>query len=154
MVPNPALGVFFHWLGSLASGRFYVPYRGVKRWSWETNWLVGGFFSWIIAPWVLGSFLTRDLLPVLAEAPAKTLFRSFFFGLLWRIGGLTFGLTMCYLGLSIGMSLAKIMSLCEIKSLHSFLNLPICYECCSCSAPSGCGWACFPAAFAPIAGCS
>jgi L-rhamnose-H+ transport protein len=106
MVPNPALGVFFHWLGGLASGSFYVPYRGVKRWSWETYWLVGGFFSWIIAPWFLGSLMTRDLLAVLSEAPAKTLFWSFFFGLLWGIGGLTFGLTMRFLGLSLGMAVA------------------------------------------------
>jgi L-rhamnose-H+ transport protein len=106
MVPNPALGVFFHWLGGLASGSFYVPYRGVKRWSWETYWLVGGFFSWIIAPWFLGSLLTRDLLTVLGEAPSRTLFWSFFFGLLWGIGGLTFGLTMRFLGLSLGMAVA------------------------------------------------
>ena len=106
MVPNPALGVFFHWLGGLASGSFYVPYRGVKRWSWETYWLVGGVFSWIIAPWLLGSILTRDLLAVLGEAPPKTLFWSFFFGLLWGVGGLTFGLTMRFLGLSLGMAVA------------------------------------------------
>jgi L-rhamnose-H+ transport protein len=106
MVPNPALGVFFHWLGGLASGSFYVPYRGVKRWSWETYWLVGGFFSWIIAPWFLGSLLTRDLLTVLGEAPSRTLFWAFFFGLLWGIGGLTFGLTMRFLGLSLGMAVA------------------------------------------------
>jgi L-rhamnose-H+ transport protein len=106
MVPNPALGVFFHWLGGLASGSFYVPYRGVKRWSWETYWLVGGVFSWIIAPWVLGGFLTRDLLAVLSEASGRTLFWAFFFGLLWGIGGLTFGLTMRFLGLSLGMAVA------------------------------------------------
>jgi L-rhamnose-H+ transport protein len=106
MVPNPALGVFLHWLGGLASGSFYVPYRGVKRWSWETYWLVGGVFSWIIAPWLLGSILTRDLVSVLGEAPAKTLFWSFFFGLLWGVGGLTFGLTMRFLGLSLGMAVA------------------------------------------------
>ena len=106
MVPNPALGVFLHWLGGLASGSFYVPYRGVKRWSWETYWLVGGVFSWIIAPWFLGGVLTRDLLLVLGEAPAKTLFWSFFFGLLWGVGGLTFGLTMRFLGLSLGMAVA------------------------------------------------
>jgi L-rhamnose-H+ transport protein len=106
MVPNPALGVFFHWLGGLASGSFYVPYRGVKRWSWETYWLVGGFFSWIIAPWFLGSLMTRDLLAVLSEAPSRTLFWSFFFGLLWGVGGLTFGLTMRFLGLSLGMAVA------------------------------------------------
>ena len=71
VIPNPALGVFFHWLGGLASASFYVPYRGVKRWSWETYWLVGGFFSWIIAPWLIAFFLTRDLLHVLAETPGS-----------------------------------------------------------------------------------
>ena len=106
MVPNPALGVLFHWLGGLASGSFYVPYRGVRRWSWETYWLVGGFFSWIIAPWFLGSLMTKDLLAVLSETPSKTLFWAFFFGLLWGIGGLTFGLTMRFLGLSLGMAVA------------------------------------------------
>src|SRR5438132_10043924 len=110
MAANPALGVFFHWVGVLASGRFYVPYRGVRRWSWETYWLVGGIFSWIIAPWFLGLLMTRDLPAVLSEAPASTLFWSFFFGLLWGVGGLTFGLTMRYLGLSLGM--AVVLGLC------------------------------------------
>ena len=110
MHPNPALGVFLHWLGGLASGSFYVPYRGVKKWAWETYWLAGGIFSWIIAPWVLGLLMTRDLPAVLSEAPASTLFWSFFFGLLWGVGGLTFGLTMRYLGLSLGM--AVVLGLC------------------------------------------
>ena len=106
MTPNPALGVFFHWLGGLASGSFYVPYRGVRQWSWETYWLVGGFFSWIIAPWLLAFLLTRDLLQVLHQAPGSTIFWAIFFGLLWGVGGLTFGLTMRYLGLSLGMAVA------------------------------------------------
>ncbi len=106
MNPNPALGVVFHWLGGLASGSFYVPYRFVKLWAWETYWLVGGFFSWIIVPWLLGSFMTRDLLPVLHEAPGSALFWSYFFGVLWGLGGLTFGLTMRYLGMSLGMAVA------------------------------------------------
>src|SRR5271165_699615 len=110
MNPNPVIGVFYHWLGGLASGSFYVPYRGVRRWSWETYWLVGGFFSWIIAPWFLGSLLTKDLFQVLSEAPARTLFWSVFFGLLWGVGGLTFGLTMRFLGLSLGM--AVVLGLC------------------------------------------
>jgi L-rhamnose-H+ transport protein len=103
---NPFLGVFFHWLGGLASGSFYVPYRFVKRWSWETYWLAGGFFSWIIAPWVLGSILTNDLPVVIREAPASCLFWSYFWGAMWGLGGLTFGLTMRYLGMSLGMAVA------------------------------------------------
>jgi len=73
MNPNPALGVFFHWLGGLASASFYVPYRGVKNWAWETYWLVGGFFSWIIAPWILALAMTHDLSRVLHEAPMSNL---------------------------------------------------------------------------------
>jgi len=93
-------------MGGLASASFYVPYRGVRKWSWETYWLAGGFFSWIIAPWVFALFLTKDLLPVLAQQSLGTLGWTYFFGLLWGFGGLTFGLTMRYLGLSLGMGVA------------------------------------------------
>src|SRR5690349_13678056 len=110
MNPNPVIGVLYHWLGGLASGSFYVPYRGVKKWAWETFWLAGGFFSWIIAPWFFALLMTRDLLPVLHETPGTVIFWTFFFGLLWGVGGLTFGLTMRYLGLSLGM--AVVLGLC------------------------------------------
>jgi L-rhamnose-H+ transport protein len=106
MTPNPFLGVFFHWLGGLASGSFYVPYRQVRNWAWETYWLIGGFFSWIIAPWVLGLTMTNDLLGVLGRTPSRTLFYTWLFGALWGVGGLTFGLTMRYLGMSLGMGVA------------------------------------------------
>lgn len=106
MTPNPFLGVFFHWLGGLASGSFYVPYRGVKKWAWETYWLVGGFFSWIIMPWFLASVMTQDLLGVLRQQSWGTLWWTYFFGAMWGFGGLTFGLTMRYLGMSLGMGVA------------------------------------------------
>jgi L-rhamnose-H+ transport protein len=106
MIPNPFLGVCFHWLGGLASGSFYVPYRAVRKWSWETYWLVGGCFSWIIMPWLLAGFMTRDLLGVLQQQSMGTLGWTFFFGAMWGLGGLTFGLTMRYLGMSLGMGVA------------------------------------------------
>jgi len=110
MTPNPPLGVVFHWLGGLAAGSFYVPYRKVKDWSWETYWLAGGVFSWIIAPSVLALLLSGDLAATLRETPARTLGWVFLFGVLWGFGGLTFGLTMRYLGMSLGM--AVVMGLC------------------------------------------
>jgi L-rhamnose-H+ transport protein len=106
MVPNPFLGLIFHWIGGLASASFYIPYRGVQKWAWETYWLVGGFFSWIIAPWLLALLMTKDLVAVLGAASAATLFWTYFFGVLWGLGGLTFGLTMRYLGISLGMAVA------------------------------------------------
>jgi len=98
--------VFLHWLGGLASASFYVPYRQVKAWSWETYWLVGGFFSWIIAPWFLAFVMTRSVTQVLHETPTSSLFWTYAFGALWGLGGLTFGLTMRYLGMSLGMAIA------------------------------------------------
>jgi L-rhamnose-H+ transport protein len=103
---NPILGVFLHWLGGLASASFYVPYRKVRGWSWETYWLAGGIASWIFAPWIMAALLTHDLLPVLHAAPASSIFWAYLFGVLWGLGGLTFGLTMRYLGLSLGMAVA------------------------------------------------
>jgi L-rhamnose-H+ transport protein len=103
---HPLIGVFYHWLGGLASASFYIPYRGVKKWSWETYWLVGGFFSWIIAPTTLAWILVPDLWTTIGSAPSKALFWAYFFGAMWGIGGLTFGLTMRYLGIALGMAVA------------------------------------------------
>ena len=106
LTPNPFRGVVFHWLGGLASGSFYVPYKGVKKWSWEVYWLVGGFFSWIIAPWIVAFINTKDLVEVIGSAPMASLCWAYFWGAMWGLGGLTFGLTMRYLGMSLGMGVA------------------------------------------------
>ncbi len=106
---NPILGVFFHWLGGLASASFYIPYLGVKKWSWETYWLVGGVFSWIIVPLVLAWLLVPDLFGVLQAALASdpnAVKWAYLFGAMWGLGGLTFGLTMRYLGIALGMAVA------------------------------------------------
>ncbi|HOJ60675.1 MAG TPA: L-rhamnose/proton symporter RhaT [bacterium] len=103
---NPFLGVFLHALGGLAAASFYIPYKSVKQWSWESYWLAGGFFSWIIAPWILAWLTAPAVVQILAEAPKSTLGWSYFFGILWGIGGLTFGLSMRYLGMSLGYALA------------------------------------------------
>ncbi|HEX8486439.1 L-rhamnose/proton symporter RhaT [Sphingomonas sp.] len=109
---NPLLGVLFHWLGGFASASFYVPYRGVRRWNWEIFWLTGGIFSWLLAPWFFASVQTSDLAGVLAHTPASTAGWCVLFGMLWGFGGLTYGLTMRYLGLSLGM--AVVLGLCTV----------------------------------------
>jgi len=83
-----------------------VPYKRINRWSWEVFWLAGGIFSWAIAPWLFASLRTNDLIGVLSTTPATSLFWCWFWGAMWGFGGLTFGLTMRYLGLSLGMAVA------------------------------------------------
>ncbi|UIJ45234.1 L-rhamnose/proton symporter RhaT [Sphingomonas cannabina] len=109
---NPLLGVVFHWLGGFSSATFYVPYRGIRRWSWEIFWITGGIFSWVIAPWVMASIQTNDLLGVMAQVPGHIAGLCILFGILWGFGGLTYGLTMRYLGLSLGM--AVVLGLCTV----------------------------------------
>ncbi|MGI8907298.1 MAG: L-rhamnose/proton symporter RhaT [Candidatus Sumerlaeaceae bacterium] len=106
MGTDPFLGVFLHALGGLAAGSFYIPFKGVKGWRWETYWLLGGLFSWIIAPWVVSLLTVPGTLEILKAAPRDVLMRSYVFGVLWGIGGLTFGLSMRYLGVSLGYAIA------------------------------------------------
>jgi L-rhamnose-H+ transport protein len=106
MDANPLIGVLYHWLGGAASASFYVPYKRIRAWSWEIFWIVGGIFSWVVAPWLFASLQTNDLLGVLGATPRATLLWCWFWGAMWGFGGLTFGLTMRYLGLSLGMAVA------------------------------------------------
>jgi L-rhamnose-H+ transport protein len=105
MPSNPLLGVFFHWLGGLSSASFYVPYKRVRGWSWEVYWLTGGLFSWLIAPWIFAGLRTAHLWQVLSTTSPSTLAWCWFWGVLWGFGGLTYGLTMRYLGMSLGMAI-------------------------------------------------
>ena len=105
MAPNPFLGVFLHAVGGLAAGSFYIPFKRVKGWAWESYWIVGGFFSWIIVPLVLAFLICPDLVGVMKGSPSRSLLLTYIFGLLWGLGGLTFGLSMRYLGLSLGYAL-------------------------------------------------
>ena len=106
------LGVVFHALGGFASGSFYLPYKKVSGWAWESYWLVGGLVSWLVAPWVLGTLTVPDLLGVLGQASGSTLAWTYLWGVLWGMGGLTFGLAMRYLGLSLGMAVT--LGLCAV----------------------------------------
>lgn len=100
------LGVFFHFIGGFASGSFYIPFKKVRNWAWESYWIVGGFFSWLIVPFLAAWITIPDFLSIIRATDGATLFWTYFMGILWGIGGLTFGLTMRYLGLSLGMSVA------------------------------------------------
>jgi L-rhamnose-H+ transport protein len=102
----------YHWLGGLASASCYLPFRGIKRWSWETYWLVQGTFSWIFAPLLMASLLVPSVSAVLHAAPASSVFFAYFWGCLWGIGGLTCGLAIRYLGFALGYPI--VLGLCTV----------------------------------------
>lgn len=106
MTSNPALGVLLHAIGGLAAGSFYAPLKKVRQWSWESYWLVMGLAAWLAAPWGVALLTTPDLLGVLAASPAKAWALCILFGFLWGLGNLTFGLSVRYLGMALGYSVA------------------------------------------------
>jgi L-rhamnose-H+ transport protein len=93
-------------IGSACAASFYVPIKKVKEWSWESYWIVQGVASWIIAPWVFAYFTVPNLGVVLSNSPVSAIGGSLLFGALWGVGGLTFGLSMRYLGVALGQSVA------------------------------------------------
>ena len=106
------LGVIFHFIGGFASGSFYIPYKKVKGWAWETYWLVGGIFSWLVVPPLAAWLTIPNFTEIIAEADGGTLGLAYLFGVLWGIGGLTYGLGVRYLGVSLGSSI--ILGLCMV----------------------------------------
>jgi L-rhamnose-H+ transport protein len=104
--PNPFIGVLYHWIGGLASASNFIPFRGIKRWSWEIYWIIQGIAAWLIAPSVLALLLVPNVFHILHIAPSHALASAAFWGAMWGVGGLTFGLAIRYLGLGLGYAIA------------------------------------------------
>jgi L-rhamnose-H+ transport protein len=104
--PNPFIGVIYHWIGGLASASNFIPFRGIKRWSWEIYWIIQGIAAWLVAPMVLALLLVPHLFAVLHRAPSASIYYACFWGVLWGVGGLTFGLAIRYLGIALGYAIA------------------------------------------------
>lgn len=103
------LGLLIIAVGSMGQSSSYVPIKKVKEWSWESFWLVQGVFAWLVFPY-LGALLAipdgHSLGELLSAGDGGAALKSIFFGVLWGVGGLTFGLSMRYLGIALGQSIA------------------------------------------------
>src|SRR5579872_2408999 len=97
-------GIIFHFIGGFASGSFYMPFKKVRIWSWESYWIIGGLFSWLIVPPLAAWLTVPHFCEIIAQTSAATIAWTYFWGLLWGVGGLMYGLGMRYLGMSLGNS--------------------------------------------------
>ena len=98
------LGVIFHYIGGFASGSFYMPYKKVRGWHWENYWIIGGVFSWLIVPPLAAWFTVPGFADIIRHTSFETIKYTILFGVLWGFGGLTYGLGVRYLGMSLGNS--------------------------------------------------
>ncbi|VFS68070.1 L-rhamnose-H(+) transport protein [Kluyvera cryocrescens] len=100
------MGIFWHLIGAASAACFYAPFKKVQQWSWETMWSIGGIVSWILLPWVISALLLPDFWAYYHSFSAATLLPVFLFGAMWGIGNINYGLTMRYLGMSMGIGIA------------------------------------------------
>ncbi|OYU65332.1 MAG: rhamnose/proton symporter RhaT [Cytophagaceae bacterium BCCC1] len=98
------LGIIFHSIGGFSSGSFYMPFKKVKGWAWESYWIVGGLFSWLIVPSIAAYLTIPNFVEIISGTESSVQNFTFLMGLLWGIGGLTYGLGVRYLGMSLGNS--------------------------------------------------
>lgn len=105
---NTFIGLLIIAIGSFGQSSSYVPIKKVKEWSWESFWLTQGIFAWLVFPF-LGALLAvpagNSLCGILSVDPSAA-FKAIGYGMLWGVGGLTFGLSMRYLGVALGQSIA------------------------------------------------
>lgn len=119
------LGVIFHTIGGIASGSFYMPYNKVKGWAWESFWMVGGVTSWLILPPLVAWLTVPGFMDIIHSSSNEIVTFTFFMGLLWGVGGLSYGLGIRYLGMSLGNSV--ILGFCAafgalVPSIYYNLN--------------------------------
>ena len=106
---NILIGLLIIAVGAFCQSSSYVPINRIKQWSWESYWIVQGVFAWLLFP-LLGTLLAvpegHSLLELFTADQSFNIWMTIFFGILWGIGGLTFGLSMRYLGVALGQSIA------------------------------------------------
>lgn len=102
---NPALGIMIFALGGLAGAVFYLPFKKVTNWAWESYWFVYALIGLVAMPWILAWTTSPNVISVLKAAPSQELLTCFACGAMWGIGGLTWGLMIRYLGVGLGLAI-------------------------------------------------
>ena len=102
---TPLIGVLMYVIGGAAGASFYLPFKRVRSWAWESYWMIYTVTALLVVPWVLAFFMSPNVISVLRAAPWETLGLCFLFGAMWGAGGLTWGLMIRYLGVGLGVAI-------------------------------------------------
>ena len=98
---NPLLGTLIHAVGGIAASTCYVPYQKVKKWSWDSYWLVQASFAWFIFPFLIGFLTVPNLMEVFGDASSDVLINATLLGAIYGFGGMCFGFAIRHIGYSL-----------------------------------------------------
>lgn len=86
---------------SFFQGTFGIGMKYIKPLSWEAWWIVYSFIGMILFPVVWGLIVVPDLFGIISSAPDAAVIKGMLFGFLWGIGGIMFGVSVNYIGVSL-----------------------------------------------------
>lgn len=98
---NPLLGTLIHAVGGVAASTCYVPFQKVKKWSWDSYWIVQASFAWFIFPFLIGFLTVPNLMSVFSEASSEVLINATLLGAIYGFGGMCFGFAIRHIGYSL-----------------------------------------------------
>jgi L-rhamnose-H+ transport protein len=102
---SPAIGVMLFVLGGMAGAVFYLPFKRVRNWAWESYWLIYAVFGLVVVPWGMALAMSPNVVSVLRASPPQALGYCFLCGAMWGFGGLSWGLMIRYLGVGLGLAI-------------------------------------------------
>lgn len=94
----PLLLVIF---ASVFQGSFGLGMKFMSPLKWEAWWLIHSLFALIIIPTIWAYLVVPDLFAVVSSASLETTLLAMTFGALWGIGGIMFGKSVPYIGMSL-----------------------------------------------------
>ena len=92
--------------GAFSAGSFAIPFGKIREWKWETYWFIYSFGAYILFPLAACIIFIPDFRTIYKTVPSEILTRVFLLGAIYGIGNLSFGLSLRYLGISLGYALS------------------------------------------------
>lgn len=103
---NIFFGLLLIAVGAFTAGSFAIPFGNVKGWKWESYWLIYSFGAYILFPLAACLIFAPQFISVYKGMDISVLSKVFISGIVYGVGNLSFGLSLRYLGISLGYALA------------------------------------------------
>ena len=90
---------------SLFQGSFGLGMKYMSPLSWEAWWLIHVTIAMIIFPFLWAIIVVPNLFDIISSSPVESIQMAMLYGFLWGIGGIMFGVSVPYIGLSLTMGI-------------------------------------------------
>ncbi len=94
-------GIILLLLAGFAQGSFGMGMKNQKPLSWEAFWFIYSIVAMLIVPLIWGAVASTSFFDAIFTSSPDVLFKSITLGFLWGIGGILFGVSVNYVGVSI-----------------------------------------------------